>query len=266
MKTKLNATQRVGVVIGLAILLFVPAGQAAYVNSILIDFGNNSSYHGATVVNPGVSNAYWNSLDWGPAGGLVTYNNLLYSNNVASTIDIVFSNVAPAVGWGMGDSYNGPAGTTYNYLNSDVNGTVLGVMGQLAAVYEYYINGRVTLQECSASTYYKLTFFGSHKYNTDNITVYRVFTNNWGATAYVAAYSNSLTVGVNANHNRDQVAIITNVVPQADNTIMVSFKGANGNFGYLNCMKIEEFVVPEPAVLISGLLAGLVLAGRQRRS
>jgi hypothetical protein len=259
--------------LALTFLLFVSAVHAGYVNSILIDFGNNSSYRSTNVVNPGVSNAYWNSLDYGSAATPRSYNNLVYSNSDASTIDITFSNVPPATGWGSGDSYNGPAGTSLDFNTSDVNGNVLGVLGQKAAVFDYYIFGKFILQELDSNTYYGLTFFGSHKYNNasgadDNITVYRVFTNNWGATAYVAAWSNSLTVGVNANNNRDQVAVITNVTPEANNTLRIGFKGAKSNFGYLNCMKIDVFMIPEPAgvlaLLVVGWCAGRVLARRTR--
>jgi hypothetical protein len=247
MNTYPRSPQRLARAFLLAVLLFAPA---AWAQVVLIDFGNNNSYRSTNVVNPGVSNAYWNSLDPGQPGVPQSYANLINTNNLATTIDIAFSNVAPQSGWGMCDSYNGPAGTSLDFNTSDVDGNVLGVMGQKAAVFDFYVNGKFTLSDLPVNTYYSFTFFGSHKYNNNNTTTYRVHTNNWGVNAYVWAWTNALIVGDNANHNRDKVATIANVVPQANNTVMIACRdAAGGNYGYLNCMKIEDF--PGPAIVIT---------------
>ena len=63
-------------------------------------------------------------------------------------------------------------------------------------------------------------------------------------------------------HNRDKVATISNLAPQASNILYVQFTGAGGSLGYLNAMQIS--VVPEPSaflLLVSGV--GLVFGMRR---
>jgi hypothetical protein len=62
-------------------------------------------------------------------------------------------------------------------------------------------------------------------------------------------------------HNRDQVAVITGVAPQASNILYVEFVGSAGGLGYLNDMAITA--APEPSALM--LLAGGLMAGVWRR-
>src|SRR6185312_164729 len=74
---------------------------AANAQTVLIDFGNDASFRGATVPNPDPNNNYWTSMRTG-----VFYQNLVDIHNNPTTIDFGFSTGVAT------DSYNGPAGPT----------------------------------------------------------------------------------------------------------------------------------------------------------
>src|SRR5687768_14833948 len=79
-------------------------GQATFsdAQTVLIDFGSDTSFRGLSVNNPDTNGNYWNSLQ---PGNLV--ENLVDIGNGATTIDL---------GWDTPvgtDSYNGPAGETF---------------------------------------------------------------------------------------------------------------------------------------------------------
>ena len=253
MKNNLNARQRVGVIVGSAMLLLVPVAEA----KILLDFGNNASYRGHSTANPDVNGNYWNSVD-----STVYWPNLLNADGTTSTIGFGFGSASGT------DSYNGPAGDTSGqgtpnglYTNAYVNTVALGDLGIQAAVFDFYVSSTFTIQGLDPGSLYHLTFYGSHMYNTDNTTVYTVYTSNDYATAVA---SNSLLVGVANIFNADKVVTISNVAPQWANSIWIGFKGSAGGSGYLNAMRIE--VVPEPAALalVLGGIAGVRLARRGR--
>lgn len=207
------------------ILLLAPAAEA----KILIDFGNNVSYRSASTGNPDVNGNYWNSVD-----SSKYWSNLLNADNSSSLIGFGFSSAPGA------DSYNGPAGATTgsnNVANVVINVTALGDFGVYPAAFDYYVSSTFTIQQLNSAKVYDLTFFGSHKYSTDNTTVYTVYTANDYAMAVASA---SLLVGVNDAHNQDKVVTISNVAPQTSNSIWVGFKGSAGNSGYLNAMRINE--------------------------
>jgi len=207
------------------ILLLAPVAQA----KILIDFGNNVSYRSASTGNPDVNGNYWNSVD-----SSKYWSNLLNADNSSSLIGFGFSSAPGA------DSYNGPAGATTgsnNVANVVINVTALGDFGVYPAAFDYYVSSTFTIQQLNSAKVYDLTFFGSHKYNDDNTTVYTVYTANDYATAVASA---SLLVGVGSAHNQDKVVTISNVAPQTSNSIWIGFKGSAGNNGYLNAMRINE--------------------------
>ena len=119
--------------------------------------------------------------------------------------------------------------------------------------------GRFEIQGLDPTKTYRLTFFGSHKYNTDNTTLYSVYSDNTYSTQ---VGSSSLLVGVNNLHNRDAVAVIDNLTPQQFNIFYIQFGGSGGNNGYLNAMEIT--VIPEPTATSLGGLGMLVLLRRRR--
>ncbi len=147
-----------------------------------------------------------------------------------------------------------PAGATdasgtpnYLYTNAVIDAAALGDRGIQSAVFDFYVSSTFTLQNLVLTKTCNLSFYGSHKYNTDNTTVYTVYTSNNYSTAVASA---SLLVGVNALHNSNRFVTISNVAPQWANSIWIGFKGSSGNLGYLNAMKID--VMPAPPALPGG--------------
>ena len=71
-------------------------------------------------------------------------------------------------------------------------------------------------------------------------------------------------MGVDADHNQSNVAVLSGLTPQANNILYVGFTGANGGDGYLNALRLDVAAVPEPAsaLLVAG---GALLALRRRR-
>src|SRR5688572_7116335 len=180
---------------------------------VLFDFGNNNSFRGATVSNPDPNGNHWNSLQTG-----VFYQNLVDTSNTPTTIDFGFSTPVGT------DSYNGPAGDTSggtpasHVPNTDIDAVALGILGVKEAAFDFVTNSsdadplRFEIQQLDPTLTYKLTFFGSHKYNTDNTTRYSVFTDNTYTTLVGFV---DLMVGAEGAHNRDQVAVLNNIAPQA---------------------------------------------------
>jgi hypothetical protein len=103
---------------------------------------------------------------------------------------------------------------------------------------------RFEIQQLDPTKKYNLTFFGSHKYNTNNTTTYSVYTDN---TYTTLVSSVDLFVGSGNIHNRSQVAVLNNIAPQTSNILYVQFSGAGGSGdGYLNSLSLS--VVPNPSV------------------
>jgi hypothetical protein len=99
-----------------------PPAPPAADQSVLIDFGNDSSYNGAAVVNPDGNGNYWNSV-WSGA----FYADLVDAANQATPVDVGFD------ADGGTDSFNGPAGA--------VNAAALGSLGGATnAVNDYYVD------------------------------------------------------------------------------------------------------------------------------
>lgn len=228
--------------------------------TVLIDFGSANSFRGLSVANPDPNGKFWNSVTPN-----IAYTNLTASESNATTLGLTFTTPFST------DSYNGPAGVTSaatltnDVLSTDINAAALGNLGVTNAVFDYMdsTNGRFEIQGLNPAMVYRLRFFGSHKYNTDNVTRYSVFSSG-GYTSVVAAAE--LTVGVGANHNRDTVATLTNLVPQAGNAFYIRVAGTNGGAGYLNAMEIFGNTPPvaSPLTFIAPLgqtLAVNVLGG-----
>jgi hypothetical protein len=104
------------------------------------------------------------------------------------------------------------------------------------AVYDFFVNGLMQIQGMDPAKTYQLTFFGSHKYNTDNTTLYQVCSDSTYTTVLVQT---NLLVGSGASHNQANVAAIT-TSPQPNGTMYIKFIGSAGNLGYLNCLQIVD--------------------------
>src|SRR5258706_16261230 len=107
---KLNAKRFVNVIDMAGSFVMAHSATTAVGQTILIDFGNNSSFRGISVANPDVKGHYWNSIQPG-----LYYSGLIDVSNAATTVNFGFST---AVGT---DSYNGPAGDTSTGLNTVTN-------------------------------------------------------------------------------------------------------------------------------------------------
>jgi hypothetical protein len=209
--------------------------------TILIDFGNASSWRGVTVPKPDINGNYWNSV-WSGA----FYPDLIDINGNATTIDFGFS----VGGAGGTDSYNGPAGVTTSPVTpsqiaaADIDAAALGNLGIKEAAIDFYTSSRFEIQGLDPAKTYNLTFFGSHKYSPDMTTVYSVCTDNTFSTVVASAALDVVaapdgSVGAD-QHNRDKVAVINDIDPQASNILWIKFVGSDGHDGYLNCLQIEE--------------------------
>lgn len=224
---------RVGIVVLSAACAVAVSGEA---QTLLFDLGNDSSFRGADVTSPDVNGNHWNSV-WSGA----FYSNVVDVTGAPTSINFGFSS---AVG---NDSFNGPAGDTAvnSPADSVYNAAALGDLGIDEAVYDYYVNSSFQIQQLDPTKTYDLTFYGSHKFNNDDVTRYSIYSD---ATQSSVVASGELLVGSGPNHNQDTVLTISGVTPQAGNTLYVGFEGANGGNGYLNALKVSAATPPpEPS-------------------
>lgn len=243
-------------VIVAASLAFTSRSEAA---NFLIDFGNDASFRGLNVSNPDSNGNHWTSV-WSGA----FYENIVDTTGAATQVDFGFDGSLV----GGTDSFNGPAGVTdagtlqTDAQNAQVDAVALGDLGgSLEAAFDFYVSSRFQIQELDLGQTYDLEFFGSHKYNNDNVTRYSVYSDP-GFSDLVATAD--LEVGVNENHNQDMTATLSGLSPAADGILYVEFVGANGGDGYLNALSITE-AIPEPSAAGLCLLA-MSFALRRRTS
>ena len=227
--------------------------RSAATKTVLVDFGKDG--------NPRCLSApgNWNSLDSSDY-----WQNLIDSNGSPTTIDLGF--VIGAAG--DKDSISGPAGDTsatgnpnYTGFNSNAvtnalfNATALGKLAQPEAVFDYFTSSVFAINELNPARVYRLTFFGSHKYNANATTVYTAYAGNPGnvsnsnnaaiLTLTNLFVNNGPINGITWQHNTNRTAelLISN-----RSSIHIGFVDADGSSpGYLNAMSIEELDVPTAA-------------------
>lgn len=248
----------------LAMVASLAASAAA--QTVLIDFGTNASFRGVDVPIPDANGNYWNGV--APGGFFV---DLKDTTNVPTTIDFGFSTPVGT------DSFNGPAGATTfpdptagEIAATDIDVAALGILGIKEAAIDFVagpslVDNRVRfeIQQLDPSKTYNLTFFGSHKFSDDDTTVFTVFSDNTYLTPVATTSLNVQTPGSPFLHNRDTVATLTGIAPQASNILYVQFVGINGGNGYLNDMVITA--VPEPSALLCMASGVALLVGLRRR-
>ncbi len=209
---------------------FVLAAPAATAQTVLIDFGADSTYRGASVVNPDPNGNHWTSVD-----SAQFYADIVGIDGVQTSVDFGFSSATGT------DSYNGPAGTATSDPSASVyNASALGDLGVDEAVFDYYTDSTFQIQNLDPLKTYDLTFYGAHKYNEDNVTRYTAYTDGTFSTPIASV---DLEVGVNEAHNTDATVQLTGLSPDALGIIYVGFESASGGFatlGYLNALKVAE--------------------------
>jgi hypothetical protein len=223
-------------------------GQASFsaAQTVLIDFGSDTSFRGLSVNNPDSNGNYWNSVQPG-----LLVSNLFDIDNGPTTIDL---------GWDTPvgtDSYNGPAGPTDEMtLETDVQNTFIDAAalgnlgGALEAAFDFaagydginHFPVRFQIQGLNAAATYNLTFFGSHSFSNDATTVYTVYSDDTYTTP--VATTTLLIQEPFFEPNRDRIATINNVSPQADNILYIQFLGETGKGGYLNALQLEGSAPP----------------------
>ena len=253
----------------LAILAIVGVGLAAPVRAetILVDFGSTASFRGISVPNPDPNGHYWNSLTPGPF-----YPGLVDINNNPTSVALGYDTPVGT------DSYNGPAGPT-SFPNptpaevaaTDIDTVALGDLGVKEAAIDFAASPgtadnrtRFEIQGLNPAETYTLKLFGSHKFSSDDTTVYSVFNDAGYSSLIGTANLNVQTPGSPFLHNRDTIATISGLTPSGSNILYVQFVGATGSLCYLNDFELIGSTVPEPASLLL-LTSGLALAFGFRR-
>lgn len=246
----------------LSALVLSLTAAAATAQTVLIDFGNDSTFRGIT--SPG----NWNSMGFGFAA------NLIDSEGNATTIDW-----APD-GFGGTDSFNSIIGPTSNPPTAgEVSAaqSALGVsLGPLAlgeAAIDFFKSdngttsvGRFQLQQVTPGQLYNLTFYGTKQFVAagNEQTRYSVFDDEF--------YSNLLGTGLlttgstDGTGNPNSVLTLENILgpSNANNIFYIQWEGANNSTeGFINSMSIEA--VPEPSTYALLALAGAALAGYRLR-
>jgi hypothetical protein len=223
-------------------------GQAIHISAqtVLVDFGSDTSFRGLSVPNPDMNGNYWNSLQPGLDGPSAGNRNLIDNHNNLTGFSLYFDTPVAT------DSYNGPSGGPTSEATKhtdvqfvDVDTVALGNLGGAKeAVFDYAASPgaatagtgnlcRFEIQNLDPAKKYNLTFFGSHIFSFDQQTVYTVFSDNTYTTAVGTANLNVESANFQ-DYNHDMVATISNLSPQANNILYIQFVGANNHEGYLN--------------------------------
>jgi hypothetical protein len=269
----MKVKQSMGRFAALATTIVIGAGigLSAQAQTVLFDFGNSNSgsFRGVSVPAPDLNGNFWNSLQ---PGLFYAAPSLVDIDNNPTTLQFGFDGTPVGT-----DSFNGPAGATSfpkptaaEIDATDIDAAALGLLGVKEGAIDYAnsvgggTSARFQLQGLDPSKTYNLTFFASHKFSTDDATVFSVFSDDTYATLVASGSLNVQTPGSPNLHNRDTVLTLSGLAPQTNNILYVQFIGSGGAEGYLNSLQVTA--VPEPAslVLLGSCLIGVLVGVRRR--
>jgi hypothetical protein len=208
--------------------------------TILIDFGDSTSYRGASVKSPDKNGNHWNLFRPGDyKAGLVN------TKGVVTSLAVGLDPSGKPVGT---DSYNGPAGATSDPLKPEeldaavFESIALGSLGVKEAVVDYIVSkdGRIQIQGLDPSLTYQIDFFASRRFADNPSTAYTAYSDSSYSNPVSRATLNVQSPASPWLHNRGNVASIFNLKPQQGNILYISFGGEGGvGGGSLNALRIS---------------------------
>lgn len=248
--------RRILLLLSLGLLL----SARAEARTFLVDLNSSKGFRGADPASPDTNGNHWNAFP-NPVTGSSQLNGLVDTAGAASSVDFGASTPFGS------DSYNGPAGATDEPVTqamieaTDIDAVALRELGgSKAAAFDYIAtvshtnvptgqpspanDARFAIQGLNPQLTYSLKLFGSRKYAPESTTIYEAFSDP--AYEYLSA-STTLAVqeaGSPGNHNRSNLATLANIRPSANGAIYLRVRGADGNQGYLNSMRIIEGTRP----------------------
>jgi hypothetical protein len=238
--------------LSLGLLALASVNPAHAGPKVLIDFGTSATFRGASVSSPDSNGKYWNGIS--PAAYTA---NMVDTSGAATTIDLGFDSSGATVNT---DSYNGPAGATSTPIDqpqidaTEINAAALGDLGIKEAAFDFVSStgGRFQIQGLDPLKRYKLTFYGSAKFQADNTTYYRVFDDSAFSSQIAEAMLEVHPAATPWLNNQDKTATVSGLIPSLGGTLFIEFGGSSGNSGKLNAMSVEDspVAVTGPAVLV----------------
>lgn len=222
-----NLLSQLGIVSALCTVLVANVASAA----IFVDFGTTAS-----------SSPPFNNIADGAVHGLEdTANNATGISGQASGFSGGGTSGASSMTGDAAAAFGGSnpnAAIDFNFANAGVTGTFL-------------LTGLNSLEK------YTFTIFGAR--NNGNTTLFSTYTAT-GANSASGSLQTYRSTGVNT----DQVVVLSDIVPNAQNRISLTVTNATG-FSYINAVRIDAAPVPEPASIAAAAAgAGLLLVRRRR--
>lgn len=209
--------------------------------SMIIDFGPTGGTKGAVTDNPDTNGNYWNNAT---SGALASSVSLVNTTNLASgfTMEVTDSFVV---------------NTSTNYGPTTTDGTQLGDLSIETATQDYFYletngsgnnTGKLTFSGLDVNNGYKFYVFASRPTGSVRITNY-TFT---GADTF----NNTFQTSDGGSGNTDNVLESQMIVPNTNGEIIIDLSIAQGGFGYVNTLKLEEYsgvsVVDVASVSVTG--------------
>lgn len=211
----------------LLILLF-PLHSQDLIQSIFVDFGPNDGTNGSVTPNPDVNGIFWNN----PTDPTVNAAPLNLINRLNSASGITLSVNTDLATNGI---LNG------GLLSPESN--LLGEFAIATATQDYFYtpsSGQISFSNLDKTHTYVFHFFASRN-TTDEIRITGYTLK--GQQVFNGQLQSSGT-GTGANGyagNNNHILISDTIAPNSNGIITLNISNAQGTYGYLNTLKIEEF-------------------------